>query len=147
MGKLFGTDGIRGIADEYPMTSAMAFNIGRAVVHYFISDKGKPKIVIGKDTRISGDMLESALVSGICSAKGSVLQAGVMPTPGVAFLTKSENADAGIFISASHNPYHDNGIKIFGLGGFKLSDQEKAQIENLILDESMAAAAYCLHAG
>ncbi len=140
MGKLFGTDGIRGVADEYPMTSEMALKIGRAVVHYFISDRGKARIVIGKDTRISGDMLESALVAGICSAKGSVLQAGVMPTPGVAFLTASENADAGIVISASHNPYHDNGIKIFGPSGFKLSDQEEAQIENLILDESMAAA-------
>jgi len=140
MGKLFGTDGIRGVADEYPMTSEMAVKIGRAVSHYFISDRGKPKIVIGKDTRISGAMLESALVSGICSAKGSVLQAGVMPTPGVAFLTVSENADAGIVISASHNPYYDNGIKLFGPDGFKLSDQEEAQIENLILDESMVAA-------
>ena len=140
MGKLFGTDGIRGIANEYPMTSEMALKIGRAVTRYFTSDRHNPRIVIGKDTRISGSMFENALVSGIYSAGGSVLQAGVMPTPGVAFLTVSENADAGIVISASHNPYYDNGIKIFGPSGFKLSDREEAQIENLILNESKAAA-------
>ena len=135
MEKLFGTDGIRGIVNEYPMTSEMALKIGRAVTRHFKSDRHNPRIIIGKDTRISGSMLENALISGICSAGGTVYLSGVLPTPGVAYLTLSKNADAGIVISASHNPYYDNGIKLFGSRGFKLSDQEEQKIEKLIFDE------------
>ncbi|MEW6333608.1 MAG: phosphoglucosamine mutase [Thermodesulfobacteriota bacterium] len=133
MGKLFGTDGIRGIANEYPMTPEMAVNIGRATAHLFRKEGHLPKIIIGKDTRISGYMLESALVSGICSMGVNAIMVGVIPTPGIAFLTGSMRADAGIVISASHNPYQDNGIKIFGSGGAKLPDETEAQIEALLL--------------
>ncbi|QTA80418.1 Phosphoglucosamine mutase [Desulfonema limicola] len=134
MGKLFGTDGIRGPANIYPMIPEMAVNIGRAVAWLCIKN-GKPgKIIIGKDTRISCSMLEYALASGICSAGGEAHLAGVLPTPAIAFLTSSTNADAGIVISASHNPYYDNGIKIFRHDGFKLSDEKEAGIEALILD-------------
>jgi len=140
MGKLFGTDGIRGVADEYPMSSEMALKIGRATTRYLTSGNDTPRIIIGKDTRISGSMLENALVSGICSAGGTAYLSGVLPTPGVAFLTSSENADAGIVISASHNPYYDNGIKFFGPRGFKLSDQEEQKIEKLIFDETKDTA-------
>jgi phosphoglucosamine mutase len=134
MGKLFGTDGIRGKAGEYPMTEEMAVRVGRAVAMTF-KDPGKPaKIIVGRDTRLSGPMLESALVSGICSAGADVGIAGVIPTPGVAFLASSLKADAGIVISASHNPYFDNGIKIFNGSGYKLSDQKEAEIEELVLN-------------
>lgn len=138
MGKLFGTDGIRGIANEYPMTCEMALKVGRAVAAYFRKDHQPAHIVIGRDTRISGAMLEHALVAGICSAGGDACQAGVLPTPGVARLTVDGHADAGVVISASHNPYHDNGIKLFRGDGFKLSDEAESEIEAMILNEGPA---------
>jgi phosphoglucosamine mutase len=137
MGKLFGTDGIRGVANEYPMTSEMAINIGRATAHFFKKKGHIPKIIIGKDTRISGYMLENALVSGICSMGVNAILVGVIPTPGIAFLTSSMRADAGILSSAFHNPFQDNGIKIFGSGGFKLPDETEAAIEELIFANNL----------
>ena len=132
MGKLFGTDGIRGIANEYPMTAEMALNIGRATAHLFKKKGHVAKVIVGKDTRISGYMFESALVSGICSMGVNAIMIGVMPTPGIAFLTSSMRADAGIVISASHNPLQDNGIKIFSSEGFKLPDEKELAIEDFI---------------
>ena len=136
MGKLFGTDGIRGVANRYPITPEMALKLGRAAVSVFRNqdknEKNRCRIVIGKDTRLSGDMLEFAIAAGICAMGGDVYLAGVIPTPGVAFLTSSINADAGIVISASHNPYYDNGIKFFNEKGFKLSDDTEAAIEDEI---------------
>ena len=129
MGKLFGTDGIRGHANQYPMTPEMAVAIGKTIAQYFRGHK----IVVGKDTRLSGDMLESALISGVCSIGVDAYIAGVLPTPGIAFLTRSLEAAAGIMISASHNPFFDNGIKVFRADGFKLSDEEEADIEKTIL--------------
>ena len=137
MGKLFGTDGIRGVANEYPMTAEMAVRVGRAVSTVFRDHSGTPKIIIGRDTRLSGQMLESALIAGICSAGGDAYLTGVLATPGVAYTTSLAKADAGVVISASHNPFYDNGIKLFKGNGYKLSDQEEAEIEKLILDESM----------
>jgi phosphoglucosamine mutase len=139
MGRLFGTDGIRGVANEYPMTSEMALKIGRAVTHVFKRDSAKTQIVIGKDTRISGDMLEHALVSGICSMGGDALLAGFLPTPGVSYITRSMGFDAGVMISASHNPFPDNGIKIFQGDGLKLSDEMELEIEELILEDDTLA--------
>jgi phosphoglucosamine mutase len=139
MGKLFGTDGIRGLANEYPMTSEMAIKVGRAVAYFFNrKEKGRPKIIIGKDTRISGYMLEYALVSGICSMGADAYLAGVLPTPGIAYITASTDADAGIVISASHNPFYDNGIKIFKRDGFKLSDEKEAEIEKILLSDEIS---------
>lgn len=139
MGKLFGTDGIRGMANKYPMTAETALRTGRAVAAMFDKEKNM-KIVIGKDTRISGSVFEHALIAGICSMGTGVYVTGVLPTPGVARITAvTEDAAAGIVISASHNPYHDNGIKIFKGDGFKLSDDEEAELEALILAESTAA--------
>ncbi len=132
MGKLFGTDGIRGIANEYPMTAEMALNIGRAAAYLFKKKGHVPKIIVGKDTRISGYMFESALVSGMCSMGVNAIMVGVMPTPGIAFLTSSMRADAGIVISASHNPLQDNGIKIFSSEGFKLPDEKELAMEDFI---------------
>ena len=137
MGKLFGTDGIRGVANEYPMTADFALNIGKATAHYFKRKGHRPKIIIGKDTRISGYMLENALVSGICSMGVDAIMVGVMPTPAIAFLTQSMRADAGIVISASHNPYQDNGIKIFSNDGYKLPDNTEREIEELLLKNVM----------
>jgi len=139
MGRLFGTDGIRGMANEYPIIPEMAVNIGRAVSCFFSRDRDISEIIIGKDTRISGYMLEYALASGICSAGVNVCLAGIIPTPGLAFMTSSTDAAAGIVISASHNPYYDNGIKIFKGNGFKLSDKEEAEIEQLILNNKTVA--------
>jgi phosphoglucosamine mutase len=137
MNKLFGTDGLRGIANEYPMTTEIALNVGRAMA-YLSKRKGHtPRIIIGKDTRLSGDMFESAIVSGICSMGVNAISVGVMPTPGIAFLTHNMRADAGIVISASHNPSQDNGIKIFNNEGFKLSDEKENQIEELIFANNM----------
>lgn len=137
MKKLFGTDGIRGIANEYPMTAEIALNIGRALA-YLSKRKGhSPRIIIGKDTRLSGDMFESAIISGICSMGVQAISVGVIPTPGIAFLTNSTRADAGIVISASHNPLHDNGIKIFNNEGFKLSDEKEASIEELVFQNNI----------
>ncbi len=146
MSKLFGTDGIRGVANEYPITPEMAVNIGRAVAVIFREDDKRSKIVIGKDTRISGDMLEYALVSGICSMGVDAYLAGILPTPGVAFMTSSTGANAGIVISASHNPYYDNGIKVFKGDGFKLSDEKEAEIEELVLNENTASLAKSVRA-
>ena len=137
MGKLFGTDGIRGMANEYPMTAEMAVRAGRAVTMVFRDGSEKPKIIIGRDTRLSGQMLESAMVAGICSAGGDAYLTGVLPTPGVAIMATAAKADAGVVISASHNPFYDNGIKLFKGNGYKLSDKEEADVEKLILDEGL----------
>ncbi len=133
MERLFGTDGMRGIANQEPMTPEMAFKLGRVGAFLFSQGKGtKARIVIGKDTRISGDMLEASMIAGICSVGVDVLRVGVMPTPAVAFLTKDLSADAGVMISASHNPMEDNGIKYFSAQGFKLDDELEDRIENII---------------
>ena len=133
MGKLFGTDGIRGEANRHPMDAGIAFSVGQAIAYLLKKPNHRTRIIIGKDTRISGYMLESALESGITSMGGYPYLVGVLPTPGIAFVTQSMRADAGIVISASHNPYQDNGIKIFSGNGFKLSDEEEEKIEQLIL--------------
>ncbi|MBW7909040.1 MAG: phosphoglucosamine mutase [Kiritimatiellae bacterium] len=133
MGRLFGTDGVRGVANQYPMTAEMALEIGRATAYVCKQhQERRHTIVIGKDTRVSGYMLESALTAGICSMGVDVLLVGPMPTPGIAFITRNMRADAGLVISASHNPYQDNGIKIFSRTGFKLPDAEENEIEELI---------------
>ncbi len=149
--RLFGTDGVRGIANQEPMTSEMALKLGRAIAKVLqdpVADPGdgsgrkrrsfdkehRSKILIGKDTRLSGYMLETALASGICSMGGDVLLVGPLPTPGVAFLTRSMRADAGVVISASHNPYQDNGIKFFSWDGFKLPDEVEARMEEMIFN-------------
>jgi phosphoglucosamine mutase len=133
MGKLFGTDGIRGEANRYPMDAAIAFSVGQAVANLFKKAGHRTRVVIGKDTRISGYMLESSLEAGVSSMGGISYLVRVLPTPGIAFIAQSMRADAGIVISASHNPYQDNGIKIFSGNGFKLSDEQEETIENLIL--------------
>ena len=133
MGRMFGTDGIRGIANVHPMTAEMALEIGRATAYVCKKHaKQRHAIAIGKDTRVSGYMLESALTAGICSMGVDVLLLGPMSTPGIAFITRSMRADAGMVLSASHNPYQDNGIKIFSRSGFKLPDAEEDEIEDLI---------------
>ncbi len=133
MGKLFGTDGIRGLANTYPITCEIALKTGQAVGE-FVNEQGYRSVVIGKDTRISGDMLEAALAAGLASTGIDVLLAGVIPTPGVAYLcTAQKEVGAGIVVSASHNPYQDNGIKIFRHGGVKLSDDQENKIEEKIL--------------
>jgi len=132
MRRLFGTDGVRGVANQDPMTSEMALRIGRAAAHAFRDSSRRHRIVIGKDTRLSGYMIESALTSGLCSMGVDVLLVGPVPTPGIAFLTRSLRADAGVVISASHNPYEDNGIKFFGRDGFKLPDEVEMKMEDLI---------------
>ncbi|MFH1436430.1 MAG: phosphoglucosamine mutase, partial [Pseudomonadota bacterium] len=134
MGKLFGTDGIRGEANLYPMDAMMAFSVGQAVTHMLKQPDRRTRVIIGKDTRLSGYMLESSLEAGITSMGGNPYLVGVLPTPGIAFITESMRADAGIVISASHNPYQDNGIKIFSGSGFKLSDEQEEAIETLILE-------------
>lgn len=131
--QFFGTDGIRGVANEPPMTPEFALQLGRAIA--FVASRGKSRpvrVVIGKDTRVSCYMLETALASGICAAGGRVMLCGPIPTPAVAHLTTSMRADAGVVISASHNPYTDNGIKLFGPDGFKLPDREEAEIERIL---------------
>ena len=133
MGKLFGTDGIRGEANRYPMDAAMAFAVGQAVTYILKKKNHATRVIIGKDTRVSGYMLESSLESGITSMGGVPYMVGVLPTPGIAFIAESMRADAGIVISASHNPFQDNGIKIFSGNGFKLSDAQEDEIEKLIL--------------
>ena len=131
--KLFGTDGVRGVANVHPMTVEMAMGIGQGVASVLKSHAGRRKIIIGKDTRLSGYMLENALVAGICSMGVDTLLVGPLPTPAIAFLTRNMRADAGIVISASHNPYQDNGIKIFARNGFKLPDELEAAIEDYAL--------------
>ncbi len=133
MGKLFGTDGIRGEANRYPMNAEIAFNVGQTVAYLFKRNTHRPRVIIGKDTRISGYMLESSLEAGITSMGGDAYLVGVLPTPGIAFITQSMRADAGIVISASHNPYQDNGLKIFNADGFKLTDEKESEIEEMIL--------------
>lgn len=137
MGRLFGTDGVRGEANRYPMNAEIAFAIGQAVVYLMKKNKHRPRITIGKDTRISGYMLEGSLESGITSMGGDPYLLGVLPTPGIAFITQSMRADAGIVISASHNPYQDNGIKIFSGAGFKLTDEQEEAIEDLLLSNTL----------
>lgn len=134
MGKLFGTDGIRGRVNVHPLTAELALNLGRAVVHVFARAGHRPRIIIGKDTRLSGDMLEAAVAAGVCSMGGTAITVGIMPTPGIAYLASSMRADAGIVISASHNPHYDNGFKIFSREGFKLPDDAEATIEELLLN-------------
>jgi phosphoglucosamine mutase len=135
--RLFGTDGIRGVANVYPMTAELALSLGRAVAHVFHKKDHRHKILIGKDTRLSGYMIEQAMASGICSMGVDVLLVGPMPTPGIAFLTRTMRADAGAVISASHNPFQDNGIKFFAANGFKLADELELEIERLITDNSL----------
>ena len=138
MGKLFGTDGIRGEANRHPMDAAIAFSVGQAVAKLFKKEEHRTRVVIGKDTRISGYMLESSLEAGISSMGGVSYLVRVLPTPGIAFISQSMRADAGIVISASHNPYQDNGIKIFSGDGFKLSDEQEEVIEELMLGGKLA---------
>lgn len=139
MRKLFGTDGIRGRANIYPMTCETALALGRAVTFYFQEEKvkTKPTIVIGKDTRLSCYMLEQAFAAGVCSQGGKAIFTGPLPTPGVAFVTKSMRADVGVMISASHNVYSDNGIKIFDRDGHKLPDDVELKLEELIANPEM----------
>ncbi len=139
MRKIFGTDGVRGVANQDPMTSETALRMGRAAAHVFRDSSRRHRIVIGKDTRLSGYMIESALTSGICSMGVDVLLVGPVPTPGIAFLTRSLRADAGVVISASHNSYEDNGIKFFGRDGFKLPDEVEAQIESVMFSGEIEA--------
>ena len=139
--RLFGTDGVRGVANVYPMTAEMALQLGRALAYIVRNGPHRHRIVVGKDTRLSGYMLEQAIASGICSMGVDVMLSGPLPTPGIAFLTESMRADAGVVISASHNPYQDNGIKFFSREGFKLPDEMELQIEQLVLDAEEARSA------
>lgn len=131
MGKYFGTDGVRGVANS-ELTPELAFKLGRFGGYVLTKDKERPKVIIGRDTRISGHMLEGALVAGLLSIGAEVMRLGVISTPGVSYLTKALGAQAGVMISASHNPVADNGIKFFGPDGFKLSDEQELEIEQLM---------------
>jgi phosphoglucosamine mutase len=131
MGRYFGTDGVRGVANR-ELTPELAYKLGRTSAYLLTIKKARAAIVVGKDTRISGDLLESALVAGILSVGADVIRAGVLSTPGVAYLTRAMQADAGVMISASHNPVADNGIKLFGSDGFKLADELEEEIENVM---------------
>ena len=139
MRKFFGTDGIRGATNLAPMTAEMAMKVGMAAGAHFLRGAHKHRVVIGKDTRLSGYMLENALVAGFTSVGMDVVQVGPMPTPAIAMLTRSMRADLGVMLSASHNPYYDNGIKLFGPDGYKLSDADEAQIELLLASEPKLA--------
>ncbi len=134
--KLFGTDGVRGTANFDPMTPEVALRLGRAVAYHFRHKERRGRIVIGKDTRLSGYMFEQAIASGICSMGADVMLCGPLPTPGIAFITSSMRADAGVVISASHNAYQDNGIKIFAADGFKLPDSVEARLEALMAPDN-----------
>ena len=138
---LFGTDGIRGVANRHPMTPEIVLRVGRAVASLFRNSKRRHRILIGRDTRLSGPMIEDALVAGICSMGVDALTVGVLPTPAVAFLTMDMKADAAIMISASHNPFEDNGIKIFQGNGLKLPDAAEARIEALMASERLGDSA------
>ncbi|NLZ54296.1 MAG: phosphoglucosamine mutase, partial [Thermoanaerobacteraceae bacterium] len=131
--RLFGTDGVRGVANE-DLSPTLTFKLGRAGAKALSKLYKRPVFVVGKDTRISGDMLEAALIAGICSAGADVLKVGIVPTPAVAYLTRFFNADAGVVISASHNPVEYNGIKFFNKDGYKLPDAMEDEIEALIDD-------------
>ena len=135
MGRLFGTDGVRGVANS-ELTPELAFKIGRAGAYVLTSDAHKPKILVGRDTRISGEMLESALIAGICSVGAQAVCVGVIPTPAIAYLVRTQEFDAGVMISASHNPFEHNGIKYFNSEGYKLSDEIEERIEAIILDNA-----------
>lgn len=144
--KLFGTDGVRGVANLYPVTAETALRLGRAAAHTFSQDfpglrphpeGGRRKIVLGKDTRLSGYMLESAIQAGVTSMGVDVILIGPLPTPGVAYITRSLRADAGIVLTASHNPYEDNGIKFFRPDGYKLDDEVEARIEQLVFSDEL----------
>ncbi|MEQ8309677.1 MAG: phosphoglucosamine mutase [Sphingopyxis sp.] len=139
MRKFFGTDGIRGLTNKAPMTAEVAMRVGMAAGAHFLRGDHKHRVVIGKDTRLSGYMLENALVAGFTSVGMDVVQVGPMPTPAIAMLTRSMRADLGVMISASHNPYQDNGIKLFGPDGYKLSDADEAAIERLLVEEPRLA--------
>lgn len=131
MGKYFGTDGVRGVANR-ELTAEMAYSIGRCGGYVLAGNLDKPKVVIGMDTRISGPLLESALIAGLLSIGADVIRIGVVSTPAVAYITRLLKADAGVMISASHNPVEDNGIKFFGGDGFKLTDETELRIEELM---------------
>ena len=137
MRKLFGTDGIRGVFNEEPVTQKMGRKVGRAVVRYFGREGTQPRIVVGRDTRLSGQPLQDAIVSGILSLKAKPILVGELPTPGVAYVTRELGAEAGIMISASHNPYEYNGFKIFSHEGYKLGDEVESQIEGIIFSDSV----------
>ncbi|MEQ1671060.1 MAG: phosphoglucosamine mutase, partial [Hyphomicrobium sp.] len=139
--RYFGTDGIRGLANQHPMTSEIALKVGMAAGKIFRSGAHRHRVVIGKDTRLSGYMLEAALMSGFTSVGMDVFLLGPMPTPAVAMLTRSLRADLGVMLSASHNPAHDNGIKLFDPDGYKLSDDMERQIEELIDGDTRALLA------
>ena len=145
MAKLFGTDGIRGVANTHPMTPELALSVGRSLARVLRGGSDRPRFVIGQDTRISGDMLAHALVSGIGSSGAQAELLGVLPTPGIAFMTRATGASGGIVISASHNPYQDNGIKIFNAQGCKLPDDTEAEIERIVLSRESSDAASSLH--
>src|SRR5687767_8737666 len=130
--KFFGTDGIRGLTNQMPMTAEMALRIGQAAGAHFLRGDHRHRVVIGKDTRLSGYMMETALIAGFTSVGMDVVMVGPVPTPAVAMLTRSMRADLGVMISASHNPYTDNGIKLFGPDGYKLSDKDELAIERLL---------------
>src|ERR671919_2774537 len=130
--KFFGTDGIRGRTNQAPMTADVAMRVGQAAGTYFLRGVHRHRVVIGKDTRLSGYMMESAMVAGFTSVGMDVILLGPMPTPAVAMLTKSMRADLGVMISASHNPFADNGIKLFGPDGYKLSDAQEEQIAQAV---------------
>ncbi len=133
MGKLFGTDGVRGVANR-ELTPELAYKLGRAGSYVLAQEFEHPRILVGKDTRLSGDMLEAALIAGILSTGASVLKAGIVPTPAVAYLTRKYEASSGVVISASHNPMADNGIKFFSASGYKLPDETEEKIEQLVVD-------------
>src|ERR1700678_1746593 len=130
--KLFGTDGIRGLANTAPMTPGMALRLGQAAGLWLVGGEHRHQVIIGKDTRLSGYMIEPALVAGFTSAGMDVLLVGPLPTPAIAMLARSMRADLGVMISASHNPFEDNGIKLFGPDGYKLSDEVEARIEAIL---------------
>lgn len=137
MGRLFGTDGVRGVANK-ELTAGLAYKLGQAGAYVLTGElKHTPKIIVGMDTRISGDMLEAALVAGICSVGAEAICLGIMPTPAIAYLTRLYNADAGVVISASHNPFEFNGIKFFNNQGYKLPDEIENKIEEIILDNAV----------
>lgn len=136
--RLFGTDGVRGLANAYPMSPDMVLRLGQAIGSYFSRTQSHPRILIGKDTRRSGYMLEQALCSGICSVGVDAFFLGPLPTPGIAYLTRGLRASAGIVISASHNPFQDNGIKIFSANGYKLPDEVEDELEALVQDPALA---------
>lgn len=144
--KLFGTDGVRGVANVFPITAEISMQLGRALAYMIRNGEHRHRVIIGKDTRLSGYMLESALEAGIVAAGADVMLVGPLPTPGIAFVTSSMRADAGVVISASHNAYQDNGIKLFAADGFKLPDEVESEVEAMMAkiesgDEAFAAGA------